>query len=92
MGFFAQADEGFYGDQPQREPERNGDIGNLTELQPGESGAIHADPKGLACENIGRGEVLAIETVVEKVDDGQGCAGQGENGEEEERPTRTKGG
>ena len=90
MGFFAQADEVFDGEQTARQPEDDIDRDKASQLQPGEGSAIDAKPQRLSDNNMRLGWRLAWEAPMEEIDDGQDRAGQRHDGENEETPAGHK--
>src|SRR5574341_1136609 len=87
-GAFAQPDEIFDADQPASQSHPHPQGHQMTELQPGEDSAVHAHPQRLTNDAVRFGGRIGGETQVEKVSDGQGGAGQGDEPQGEEAPAR----
>ncbi len=87
-GALTQADEPFDGQQAASQPEREPEGQQFAPAQPEQHQAIDADPLRLSHDDTRPGGRLGRKTQMEEINDGQGCAGQRQEKQREERPAR----
>ena len=87
IGFLADANEIFGGDEPACETENDVERDKAPELQPGECGAIDTDPHGLADKHVGVGGRIFGKALMQIIHNGECSAGESHEKQGEKSPT-----
>lgn len=88
IGFLANADEVFGGNETACKTENDVECDEAPELKPGKRGAVHADPGRLTDDDVGFDGRLGWETPVKIINNGKRRAGERHEQEGEESPAR----
>ena len=88
IGFFANADEIFGGDESACETEDHIKRDEPPKLQPGKCGAVDSHPHGLTDEHVGIGGRVGWEALMQIKDDGKRGAGKCHEKQDEKSPAR----
>lgn len=88
MGFFAQANKVFNGDEPTRQAKDHIDRDEAPELEPGECCTIDAEPQRLTNDHVRFNRFFIGEAPMEEINNGQDYARERNKREDEKTPAR----
>ena len=88
IGFLADANEIFGGDEPACETENDVKCDKAPELQPGKRSAINPDPHGLADDDVGVGGRVFGKALMQIIHNGERGAGERHEKQGEKSPAR----